>query len=144
MVEVVKGDLLDANEQYICHQVNTMTTKAAHLAKSVFERFPYADVYSDRKKRDNLGDIIIRGKVIALVAQKYPGKWKYDSDAPDIRYNAFYTCLKKVFTIPDIKSVAFPWRIGCGSAGGDWDMYFEMILDVASKHPDVRVRIYMK
>ena len=47
-METVDGDLLDAEEQYLVHQTNCLTIRAAHLSASVFRRFPHADIYAER------------------------------------------------------------------------------------------------
>jgi hypothetical protein len=83
MIEIVTGDLFDSKEKYLCHQCNCVTNKAAHLAQSVFEHYPYADIYSARTEPSKPGTIEIRGNgqdqryVIALLGQYYPGKSKY-------------------------------------------------------------------
>jgi len=60
-VEIIKGNLLDAKEKYLVHQCNCITNRAAHLVFDVFNRFPYADIYSGRTSPDTLGSIVIRG-----------------------------------------------------------------------------------
>jgi hypothetical protein len=40
-----------------------------------------------------------------------------------------------------VTTVAFPWRIGCGLAGGDWHAYRAAIDAWATAHPRLRVRI---
>jgi len=158
--ETVNGNLFDSQEQYICHQCNAITAKAAHLAYSMFKRFPWADVYSPRlsykivpKIGEMPGNIIIKGNgdshryVIALIGQYYPGKPKFPhstKDGTQARETAFQRCLDEIRLIPDLKSLAFPWGIGCGAAGGDWTVYKKMIEDLASKMDDVLVRIYKK
>jgi hypothetical protein len=43
--------------------------------------------------------------------------------------------------IKGLKSIAFPWRIGCGIADGDWDYYQRLIEIFSNKMPDVEVFI---
>jgi len=135
-LEVVRGDLLQATEQFICHQCNCVTNRSAHLARIVFQHFPYADIYSKRVIPDELGNIVIRGNgkdqryVIALLGQYYPGRSKYPRGKKDgvlTREVAFMHCLDKVLLIKNLRSVAFPWKIGCGAAGGDWETYRRLI-----------------
>lgn len=117
-----------------------MTKTGANLAKSIFARFPYADIYSPRRYAEHLplpdelpGNIIIRGNgqdqrfVINLIGQYWPGKPKYPDSPADgrrARQRYFEECLDKIAQIPDLESIAFPYRIGCGAAGGDWDVYW--------------------
>jgi O-acetyl-ADP-ribose deacetylase (regulator of RNase III) len=132
MIEVITGDLFEASEQYICHQCNCVTNKAAHLAKDVFNRFPYADIYSGRLNPDAPGTVIIKGNgqdqryVAALLGQYYPGFPKYpDSnlDGTKVREKYFHRALVRLAKTPGLQSVAFPWKIGCGAAGGSWEHY---------------------
>jgi O-acetyl-ADP-ribose deacetylase (regulator of RNase III) len=132
MIEVITGDLFEAPEQYICHQCNCVTNRAAHLAKDVFERFPYADIYSGRVSPDAPGTVIIKGNgqdqryVAALLGQYYPGFPKYpDSalDGPKVREKYFHRALIHLAKTPGLQSIAFPWKIACGAAGGNWEHY---------------------
>jgi O-acetyl-ADP-ribose deacetylase (regulator of RNase III) len=145
-IKLVKGNLLDAKEQFVCHQCNCVTRWAAHLAKDVFQRFPHADVYPPRIPlgyRDQPGTIKVCGDgndqrfVIAMFAQVYPGSSKagYTSDVDSIpsRARYFKECLDKMANGLTMASVAFPWQIGCGAAGGDWGTYVDMICDFSDK-----------
>jgi len=149
---IVDGDLFEATQKYICHQCNCVTNKAAHLAFHMFNRFPYADVYSKRVTHSQPGTIEIRGNgqdqrfVVALFGQLYPGSPKYpnsDRDGFVARRNHFKSCLTQLAQVPDLQSVAFPWSIGCGAAGGDWDEYLKMINDFCQR-TSVEVVIYKK
>jgi O-acetyl-ADP-ribose deacetylase (regulator of RNase III) len=147
-VEVITGNLLSSDATYIVHQCNCVTTKAAHLALSVFTQFPYANVYSSRKEKSRMGEIEVRGNgkdkrfVIAMFAQKYPGKSKYSNDTYEIREKAFAECLRGIEGISGVHSIAFPWQIGCGAAGGDWIRYKQMIDNFAERvEPFIEVTI---
>ena len=142
-VKIISGNLFDSTEQYLCHQCNVVTKKSAHLAKSVFEKFPYADVYSTRKIPEfhRAGTISIHGNgedqryVINMYGQVYPGRPKYPDSTKDgfiAREKLFQSCLIKISQISDLHSLAFPYGIGCGAAGGDWDTYLKMINELDS------------
>jgi hypothetical protein len=61
MIEVI-GSLLDAKEKYIVHQTNCMSNGAASgIAWSIFQAFPYADIYKNRIDDDHPGSIIVCG-----------------------------------------------------------------------------------
>jgi len=137
-LKTVEGNLLDCKESFLCHQCNCVTKRAAHLAKSVFERFSYADVYCHRTNPEfqKAGTIEIRGNgkeqrfVIAMFAQIYPGKSKFPLSSKDgflAREKLFYSCLAQISKIPELKNIAFPFKIGCGAAGGNWKSYLSMI-----------------
>jgi len=135
-IEIVTGSIFDSKEKYLCHQCNCVTKRAAHLSKTVFEYYPYADIYCIRKSPDTPGTIIVRGDresrryVIALLGQYYPGNSKYpisELDGIRAREKYFHKALLAVAKISNLESVAFPWRIGCGAAGGNWDHYLGTI-----------------
>lgn len=145
-----KGNLLESDAQYIVHQSNCVTNKAKHLAESVFNAFPYANIYKPRLQgnyRDKPGTIIVRGNgtdkrfVIALLGQYYPGSSKYNNDSYEKRFAWFTQGLDEIGKIPGLKSIAFPARIGCGAAGGNWDDYYNAIKDFAKLYPHVIVEI---
>jgi len=151
-VKIRTGNLLKASEQFITHQCNCLTHRSAHLSKQVFTAFPYADIYSIREKgqEDQLGTIEIRGNgedqryIINLLGQFYPGRTKYPNSKKDglkAREDAFRSCLEHILEIEDMESIAFPFGVGCGAAGGDWSTYLAMIEDFADQ-TDAEVVIY--
>ncbi len=145
-LQVVSGDILDCNFQYICHQCNCISYKSKHLAKDIFCKFPYADIYTGRKSGDHcMGDIIVKGNgkneryVINMLAQFYPGRPKYTESKLDgfkARELAFSTCLAKIAQIEGLETIAFPYGIGCGAASGNWTAYQCMIEEFSDKVGD--------
>lgn len=149
-MQIIEGDLFDSDAKYIAHQCNCVTNRSKHMAAAMFKRYPYADIYSSRTEPDTPGDIIISGNgqderfVISLLGQYYPGKVRYPSselDGFEARKGYFHSALKKVLEIEDLHSIAFPWGIGCGAAGGDWNFY-QSIIEKFSKATDAKVYIY--
>jgi len=137
-VRSVEGDLLQAKEQYICHQCNCVTQRAAHLSAAVFKAFPHADIYSTRPKgqKDKPGTIVVKGGgeqrlVINMLGQVWPGSPKYPEDRTDgfkAREEYFARCLMEIAKLQP-ESLAFPYGIGCGAAGGEWEHYHWMLSD---------------
>jgi len=132
VVEIVTGSIFDATEKYICHQCNCVTKKAAHLSKDMFQHFPFADVYTGRATPNEPGTISVKGNgidqryVINIFGQFYPGYPKEalgDLDGYDARAKYFYHGLLRIAKIPNLESIAFPWKVGCGAADGDWEVY---------------------
>jgi len=72
-MEMIKGDILDAKEDYILHQVNCVSTAAKGLAASIFTRFPECNIYTLRS-RGVPGTITITNRIIHLHGQYYPGR----------------------------------------------------------------------
>lgn len=150
MIKQIDGNLLDSTTKYICHQCNCVTNKAAHLSAAVFARFPYTDIYANRTHPDIPGTIIVRGNgadqrfVINILGQYYPGKPRFPNSVKDghlAREKYFQAALEQIALIQDLESIAFPARIGCGAAGGDWDHYLAMIEKFAEKMNLVEVQI---
>lgn len=156
MIEIVTGSIFDSKEKYLCHQCNCVTNKAAHLSKDVFATYPYADVYAARSNPDAPGTICVKGNgsdqryVVNMFGQYYPGNPKYPTsnlDGTKAREKYFHQCLLSLAKIPDLESVAFPWKIGCGAAGGDWNIYLGNITNFANyveQTQNVRVVIYRR
>jgi len=150
-LKVIEGDLLDSPEQYIAHQCNCLTQRSTGLAKKIFDKFPYANIYKDRTKPDIMKEIVICGNgddkryVINMLSQYYPGVTKYPQsnlDGTEVRKKAFKVCLQKISQIANLQSIAFPYKIGCNLAGGKWEVYRKMIKQFAEENTNVSVRIY--
>lgn len=158
VAKVIQANLLEIDTKYIVHQCNCFTWVAAGLAQAVFEKFPYANIYKDRKpvgdengKIDKPGTIIIKGNgieqryIINLLGQYYPGRPKYKDSQKDgfkTRKKYFFSGLKEIAKINDLDSIAFPWQIGCGIAGGNWDEYKELI-DKFAIHVKDRAEVFI-
>lgn len=142
MIEVIKGDLLESREKFIAHQCNAVSNQAGGIAYYIFKKFPYSNIYEGRSypyKATGInfpGHCFIKGDgiknrfVINMIAQYYPGTPKNDSsllDGYNARQGYFNRCLNEICGIKDIKSIAFPFNIGCGMAGGNWTEYYRMI-----------------
>lgn len=142
---IQEGNLLDSNAKYIAHQTNCVSTGSAHLAAALFAKYPYANVYRPRlngAQPSEPGTIVIAGDgtenrfVIAMMAQYYPGKSKFPESNLDgvlARKKHFFQCLKHIALIPELNSIAFPYGIGCGAAGGTWQDYLAL-LEKFAKH----------
>lgn len=127
MVKIVKGDLLNATEDYICHQVNCVGVMGAGLALSikntypeVFKKYRYACLNA---QKDLLGCVQIIGKVVNIFGQRSYGTHSRQTD-----YNALKTAFTKLHEkLPIEKSLAFPYNFGCGLAGGNWYIVYQLI-----------------
>lgn len=135
---VITGDLLNATEKYILHQTNCISQgAAAGIARAIFDKYPYADCYSNRKERSIPGTFDIMGNgldqrfVINLHSQKYPGGPNIDSDNQEARQKYFYRGLLRLAKVENLESIAINWKIGCGIAGGNWDYYLGTLTNFA-------------
>jgi len=150
------------------HQTNCRTNYALGLAKLIFKKWPHADCYKERipgwvkgRSYSVPGSIDVRGGVpgqrgiINLMGQDAPGKREkavkkaQEGDgggAPlsskQQREQWFAAAVQKIALIPGITSVAFPFQVGCGLAGGDWARYRAALQQLAAAQPGLRVVVY--
>ena len=133
------------------HQTNCVTSGARGIAKAIFERHPHADVYGERQKTGRkgvVGTIDARGGeggrqgIIALYGQYGPGKPKACGyDTVQAREAGFRKGLAAIARLPGLTSVAFPFQIGCGLAGGDWSSYKAALEEFAAQVAAYGVRV---
>lgn len=147
MIKEIKGDLLTTKCDLIAHQVNCMGVFNKGLAKSIRELYP--EVYCEYKKLINkyyynynisterlLGECQIikvnNNEYIKYVANLF-GQLHYKksqySNKNFTEYDYLYEAMKKLKfrCINNMKSIAFPKNIGCGLAGGDWNIVYDII-----------------
>jgi O-acetyl-ADP-ribose deacetylase (regulator of RNase III) len=145
-VRVVDGDITASPEKYICHQCNCVTPRAKGLAQKIFAKFPWADTYSGRKENSTPGTIEITGNgsnerfVVNMFAQFSGGK-PTRNETRQQRLHYFRSCLTQIKDIPNLETIAFPFNIGCGMAGGNWKDY-EREIDNFAKDAGVLVSLY--
>lgn len=153
MVQFVKGDLLKSNCDYICHQVNCQGKMNSGIAKQIREKWPvvydnYIMKYFNSLPEILLGDIQIVNinttgadekaqQVINMFAQQHYG---YDGRRYT-SYDAFWNCLNLIKqSVPTDKKIGFPYNIGCGLGGANWNVILTMIDTVLA---DYTVEIYV-
>jgi len=133
MIQIIEDSIFNSKEKYLCHQCNCITQRASHLSKDVFTHYPYSNVYEGRTNIDTPGSIVVCGNgkdqryIINMFGQYYPGKPKYPMskiDGTKAREKYFHQCLMAIAKIDNLESLAFPFGIGCGAAGGNWEYYF--------------------
>ena len=140
---ILKRDILEVKVDYIAHQCNATNNRSFGLSSAIFKKFPKANIYSGKHKEENreLGTIIARDNIINMIAQTNPGKPKGE-DSKVARLKAFEKCLTQIAELKQSEesfSVAFPYGIGCGLAGGDWKEYEKMLRDFANLFPRIEV-----
>ena len=137
MIEIINGSIEFSKEQYIAHQTNCTTWgRASGVAATIFALYPWSDCYKNRGRNNSqfgTSDVCGNGDdqryVINMHAQYYPGKPSsiFEFDSANARVNAFIDCLDRIMLIDNLTSIAFPVRIGCGLAGGDWQTYYDRL-----------------
>ena len=151
MIKIVEGNILNAKEDIIGHQVNCMGVMGSGLAKQVRNKYP--EVYNhyvqtvnwvkEENKRGNikndnlLGSCVFSktndGKTIANIF----GQYSYGRGKQFTNYDVLKKALSSIYENITVgynnlygKSVALPYGLSCGLAGGDWNIVYEIIDDV--------------
>ena len=164
MVQYKTGNLLDAPVDYICHQVNCQGRMASGIAKQIREKWPIVYEKYNAKFQEmedeiskmcggfeyqlDVSEVLLghmqivpvndKQNVINMFAQQYYG---YDS-LRYTSYDAFWVCLGKIKdSVPKGSKIGFPYRIGCGLGGANWDVIRTMIEQVLAE--DYEVYIYI-
>lgn len=142
MIRIVEGNVLEAKEKVICHQVNTRgvmgsskdnskSTNVAHQLRMKYGDALYLPYKEVCDKGNALGKCLILemtdGKVIAnMFAQ---GNYGYDK-AQYTDYKAFENSLRHIVNHclnNSISAVAMPFFIGCARGGGDWSTVYDLL-----------------
>ena len=142
MIKIVEGNILEATEDIICHQVNCMGVMGGGLAYQIKEKYPY--VYANYRhickeylseNHSLLGEVIFGvfthdNKIIANLC----GQSNYGTHIQQTDYAALAKALKIVYKAVNNTnsslngySVAIPYNLGCGLGGGDWNVVYDMI-----------------
>jgi len=161
ILNIIKGDLLNATEEYICQQCNCISVKPHGLSKSIKEKFG-VDPYSFRRSLNGRNYAVkedqsvpgkiqvfnsrMGNKIICMYSQYGMGKpYNYGNkveDSYELRLKWFYICLYEISLLKP-KSLAFPYNIGCGLAGGNWERdYYPAIKYFSEKFPQIKIVLY--
>lgn len=147
MVVYKNGDLLHSDCNVICHQTNCRGVMGAGIALQIRRAYPRAyEKFLDyhQKGYDKLGNIgICYTETAAGKPQYIVNLYSQEDYRPQgvchTDYISFMKCLEKLKAqilhnernvTPKTKfKIGFPDHIGCGLAGGDWDIIKGIILD---------------
>ena len=149
MIEYIEGNILDTDCDIICHQVNCQGVMGAGLAKQIKEKYLEAYTYYRHfcyityNKSTLLGNIqkieCHDGRnVVNMFSQE-----KYGRDRQYTDYQALEKCIRKVSELaPHYENgVAFPYGLGCGLAGGDWNIV-KGLIEKYFKDSEIVCKIY--
>ncbi len=136
------GNILDKTHGIICHQVNSEGVMGAGLALSIKNKYPvvykeYMEVYNTgqwRTGRVSYTEVADGLFVANLCAQ---GMYGYGGRFTD--YEALEQCIESVKGFAPELPIYFPYGIGCGLAGGDWEIVSEMIEKIIPDATIVRI-----
>lgn len=135
---VIHGDLLNANVDYIVHQVNCQGRMGSGVAKAIRERHMtvYNKYVEEIEVYKHYGNPILGHSQLVEVMNGNPYKGVINMFAQDnygydgkqyTSIEALQKCLIELNRIAKGCSVAFPWKVGCVRGGADWDTVLDMI-----------------
>lgn len=141
-VKIIKKNILEAQfNEIIVHQTNCLTKNPLGLAKDLFELYPNANCYNSTYNRIP-GEIIVINSnnspiIVNLFGQHKPGKVnRYETSLKrEEWFNQGLDNLLEYLIENNLSNkIIFPFKIGCGLAGGKWDNYYKMISDFSEKY----------
>ena len=150
MLHIVEGDIVNDNYSFFCQQVNCKGVMGAGLAKQIVAKYPAVLIQYKQLCLNNaklcLNNTNLMGHIQLAYAESginprvcvnLFAQYGYGRDNQYTNYDMFQQCLNVFRSILDDYAphwtVAFPYGIGCGLAGGDWNVIFPMIQDFANK-----------
>jgi O-acetyl-ADP-ribose deacetylase (regulator of RNase III) len=149
MITYFYGNILNADTDIICHQVNCCGKMAAGLAlqikqkyNNIFEEYRhFYEAAAEPKAAMLLGKTQLVKCDYKYIANMFAQVlWGSDGERYT-NYEAFYNCLidlKRQMDINHLTTAAFPYQIGCGLGGAKWKI-IEAMIDVTSENYDFQI-----
>ncbi|WP_426445716.1 macro domain-containing protein [Paenibacillus sp. S-38] len=136
-VKVVEGDLLQAEEDILGHQVNCQGVMGSGVARGIEERFPevftaYKSKCSSETSETLLGQCqIVRSQSGKYIANLF-GQDRFGKGTKFTQEEQLKGALMKLreFARSNGLSAALPYRIGSDRGGADWEAVYGMIEEV--------------
>jgi len=145
--EYIKGSILDAPQKYIGHGVNCKNVMGSGVARVLFMKYPsikdsyhlFCGNYSDHgyTSGDLLGNIDIVFSDDKIIVNAFTQKFYGRAKKKFVNYDSIYDVFKRMVS-HGIKEIAIP-KIGCGLAGGNWEIVSRIIDDATGDDLDVFV-----
>lgn len=133
VINKIKGNILELSEShYIVNICNVTGRVAKDISKIIFEKYPKADIYANKTKR-NVGDIFIIDKVINIITQKSPLKPKEPDDTEEKRLKWFEMSLEKIRNKLSDVSIIFPNNLSI--------KHNEILKEFANNNTDFKINI---
>ena len=125
---IIEGNLLAIERGLICHQVNCRYAAGAGLALHIRNRWP--EWYRIFKATQPwLGMVTIYEVHDSLLIANLYAQHAYGQGKRYTNYAALGKCLMEVKRLSASRDVYLPYGIGCGLAGGDWNIVSQIISD---------------
>lgn len=139
----------DGDFQILAHQVNCQGVMAAGIAKEIKQRYPehYKHYREEYQHLFPFGAFVVPAQVgeNQFVSGIY-GQNFYGMAVRQTNYAAFTSGLWGLLewaVMNDLDQVGLPYGIGCGLAGGDWNVV-SLLIDECRQAFEVDINIYKK
>lgn len=138
-LRILYGNILDIKEGIICQQVNCMGVMGSGLAKQIRNKYPRVYeayikfVKESDTKVNNLGETLLVEVDKGLYVANMFSQFSYGRSGLHTNYQKFEECLIRLKNTSDnydkLKNlpIYFPYKIGCGLGGGDWNIISSLI-----------------
>lgn len=136
---ILQGDVLKTPFEIIAHQTNCMGVMGGGVAKQIREQYPF--VYEEYKSAvTQYGSMYMLGKGQIVFCEGHTffnifGQYNYGRDRKYTDYDAFKSAF--IDAIDKYRdedehqiTIAIPYNIGCGLAGGDWNVVSKILEDL--------------
>lgn len=137
MIQHIKCDIFESGANIICHQVNCRGVMGGGIAKQVRDKYPF--VYSRYRQlcdnmKDNRNELLGMSQFIRTSEDHYIANLfaqdNFGHNGCYTDYDALRKCLEYVDNNCFEETIAIPYRLGCGLAGGNWNVVYEIIQEV--------------
>lgn len=136
-IKIYNGDITKCNADIIAHQVNCKFVMGGGVALALRKRWPvvYKNYIAlgeecDKSSEEWLGTCqIVKIDQNRYVANLF-GQDDLGYEKCYTNYAALETALKELLfhvEYMELKTIAFPWLMSCGLAGGDWSIVKPLI-----------------
>lgn len=132
-------NIIESQCEVIIHNANCFHTMNSGVAKAIRAKWPNVydadvdnSVRGDEKKLGSYTMARIKDEHVKYVLNVYM-QFKYGTDERRLNYEAAYNgfvAVKEFCETMGINSLAIPSHIGCGLAGGNWNIVETMIKEV--------------
>jgi O-acetyl-ADP-ribose deacetylase (regulator of RNase III) len=150
MIEYYNGDIFDSDADIIVHQVNCVGTFGCGIAKKIKKKYPtcmreYFDMIDNVKKNGKNPHSLLGLCCISFYEENKAIAHLFGQYDEYTDHEALRDSLVKLRTFCEMfdYSVAIPYNMGCGLAGGNWSI-IEDIIDTVFKDSKLKVQIWVR
>jgi O-acetyl-ADP-ribose deacetylase (regulator of RNase III) len=148
-VNVKTGNLIDfiknREANAFLHIANCFHTMGGGIAKQLKENFPNvykADLKTVFGDYNKMGTISFAGLSGPYIIFNMYAQYHYGSYKKQLNEDALICCLDKVkYYVNKDKTIAYPYMMGCGLAGGDWEVVSKILAEKLDGYNHFAVRL---